>query len=144
MTNVKNLKFTPTPIDEFDKPGQLEQLCNLCGNIGATLLPEMELINNKELKSICLSVLCSSKECRNLSYHYFELDSEMCGNADISQFTTLPKGIKLTCNECGNQSVTVKVKLDQSGFKYVYDVVQVTFSCPCGHTASHQFLGKYF
>ena len=143
MENSKSLKFSLVKIDEFDQPANLEQMCNLCGSIGATLLPEIEY-SNKEIKSACLSVLCTSTECRNLSYHYFELDSKMTGSADIGEFTTLPKGVKITCRDCGNQNVTVKLKLDQSGFKYIYDLVQVTLACPCGNTATHQFLGKYF
>ncbi|AQS60224.1 hypothetical protein [Desulforamulus ferrireducens] len=144
MEYSKSLKFSVVKIDEFEKPGNWEQICNLCGSIGATILPEIEYTNNKEIKTTCLSVLCASTECRNLSYHYFELDSQMSAGADISEFTTLPKGIKITCQECGNQNITVKLQLEESGFKYVHDIVQVTLACPCGNTATHQFLGKYF
>lgn len=144
LNNTRNLKFTSKKIEEFSQPGDFEQLCTLCGCTGAEIQPDVEYLNNKEINSICLSIYCSSKECRNLSYHYFELDYKLAAKAHVEDFTTLPKGIKFTCNQCGSQDIQVKVKMEQSGFKYVNDIVNVTLSCTCGNSAQHQFLGKYF
>ncbi|AEG58888.1 hypothetical protein [Desulforamulus ruminis] len=144
MNTIKNLRFTAEKLDDFSLPGDFEQFCSLCGSNGAEILPEVEFLNNKELKSLCLTIFCSSKECRNLSYHYFEMDEEMKGSAKADSFMPLPKGIKLSCNQCGGQDIEVKVWLEQSGFKYVNDLVNVTLSCACGNCAKHEFLGKYF
>ncbi|CCO07527.1 hypothetical protein [Desulforamulus hydrothermalis] len=139
-----NLKFAAEKVNDFDRPGEFEQFCNLCGCTEAEVLPEVEYLNKKEIKSICLSVYCSSKECRNLSYHYFEPDDKLRADALAGDFTPLPKGLKFTCNRCGNQNIQVKVKLEQSGFKFVHDIVAVSLSCSCGNQATHRFLGKYF
>ncbi|ABO51454.1 hypothetical protein Dred_2951 [Desulforamulus reducens MI-1] len=143
MSQIKKLKFTAEKFEDFSVPGDFDQLCNLCGSTGAEILPEVEFLNNKEVKSFCLSLFCSSKECRNLSYYYMELDA-MCGTAEAEMFAPLPKGIKLSCNKCGSQNIKIDVKLEQSGFKYVYDLVDLTLSCSCGNCARHQFQGKYF
>lgn len=144
MSEIKTLKFTAEKFSDFSIAGDFEQLCNLCGCTGAEMAPEVEFINKKELKSFCLSIFCSSKECRNLAYHYFEMDTTLQATIGIEEFTSLPKGLKFTCNKCGSQEIQVTVALGQSGFKYIYDLVEVTLSCSCGNHAKNQFLGKYF
>jgi hypothetical protein len=145
LDNIKNLKFVAEKINDFKLSGDFDQLCNLCGSSnGIEILPELEFLNNKEIKSFCLSLFCSSKECRNLSYYYFEPGANMGVPVSIADFTLLPKGVKLTCNKCGNQNIQVKVELSQSGFKYVTDLVTITLECACGNCAEHKFLGKYF
>lgn len=144
MSEMKSLKFSNIKLDEFSLAGEFEQLCNLCGFSGAEILPEVEFLNKREIKSLCLSIFCTSNECRNLAYHYFELDENRKSSATVEEFTALPKGIKLTCNQCGNQKIAVDISLGQSGFKFIEDLVDVTISCSCGNRAKHQFLGKYF
>ncbi|WP_459908747.1 hypothetical protein [Desulfotomaculum defluvii] len=141
---MKQLKFTAVKISNFSITGDFDQLCNQCGNIGASILPEVEFLNNKVVKNFGLSIFCSSPECRNLSYHFLKLAENMSGSDNYDNFTHLPKGIRISCNKCGSQDIRVNIKLDQSGFKFVYDLVAVNLSCSCGNCAKHQFLGKYF
>lgn len=144
MNNTRNLKFTSEKIEDFTLSGDFGQLCNLCGCTGAEIQPDVEYVNNKDVKSLCLSIYCSSKECRNLSYYDFLLENKLTASASVEDFIPLPKGLKIICNQCGSQDIQVKVKMEQSGFKYVNDIVNVTLSCTCGNCAQHQFLGKYF
>lgn len=144
MSNMKNLKFTTEKIEDFTLAGDFDQLCNLCGCTGVEIQPDVEYVNNKDVKSLCLSIYCSSKECRNLSYYDFPLENKLTASTSVEDFIPLPKGLKLICNQCGNQDIQVKVKMEQSGFKYVYDLVNLSLSCTCGNCAQHQFLGKYF
>lgn len=143
MSQVKQLKFSAQKINDFSMPGDFDQLCNQCGNIEAAILPEVEFQSNKVVKNFSLSLFCSSTECRNLSYNYFKI-TDMCGAEDLEMFTHLPRGIKISCNKCGSHDTRINIKLDQSGFKYIYDLVRITLYCPCGNKAQHQFLGKYF
>lgn len=142
MNNVNNIRFPSQKLEDFT--ADFDQLCNLCGCTQVEILPEVEFQDKKHVKSFCLSIYCISKECRNLSYNYMELDSKMTCEVDIQDFNPLPKGLRLACKLCGNSNIKIKVKLDQSGFKYVYDLARVSLQCSCGNCAEYDFLGKYF
>lgn len=145
MSNIiKQLKFTPLKFEEFSFSDKISQLCNLCGFDQVEIAPEIEYLSNKTVKSFCISIFCSSTECRNLAYHDFELNNSMSSYASIDDFIPLPKGFQLTCNLCGSQKILFNASLSQSGFKYVYDQVNLNINCACGNNLKHSFLGKYF
>lgn len=141
--DLKSIKFSPQKIDDFTLAVGFDQLCYLCGSNQVEMVPEVEYLDKRRISSFCLSLYCGSPGCRNISYNYMELDQNMEASANLEDFTPLPKGLKLTCLQCGGQNVGVRVKLNQSGFKHGYDIVSITLHCQCGNQAQHNFVGSY-
>ncbi|MDO7789157.1 hypothetical protein [Desulforamulus aquiferis] len=144
MNNIKNIKFLPVKLEDFSLSSAIKQLCNLCGSNSVEVVPEVVFLNKKDVESFCISIYCSSTECQNIAYCDTTLDQELKATISSLEFTPLPKGFALTCDKCNNKEIFFNVSLGQSGFKYVYDLVNISITCTCGNRTEYSFLGKYY